>query len=348
MSGQAGQVLEILRSGKLRSAAEQGDLDDTGHQLILTGQEHCLTPKQIKSIGKFGSGKLRDTHFLDSIEHILQQESERVKRIGLARFTRYAHRHAPDEMTLQALLEHWADKSVLRRKWKLGPCRRCGRPSFVGGVNLRKLSPCVHCGNHLRMREVTEIAYALEPSVRHSLSQGLATVVLTGRFLRNLTTRGFFWLPGFKYEREGGKGDIDVLACCDGHLVFGECKTLASTPHDAASWNSTIEQFLHLVAAAIECGGEIVVLAALVDGFPEHVQRRVEAEVSGRIPVLLLNKRDLEKGRRPAHPENEWPSVNLQGLIPPKFPELEVERAAGPRQIKLGWALYTKGTADKS
>ncbi|MGE0533446.1 MAG: hypothetical protein AB7O68_00625 [Pirellulales bacterium] len=346
MSGQAGTVLEILRSGRLRSSVERSRLDDVQHQSILLAQGHALTPKQIKSIGKLGNGKLGDAHFLDRIEKLLAKESDRLKRVGMKRFRRYAHRQVPDEMTLQALLEHWADKSVLRRKWELGPCPRCGRSSLMDRIELRNPQRCLHCGNHLRMKEFTNVGYSLEPSVRHSLNEGLGTVVLTGRFLRNMTDKGFFWLPGVKFNRADRKGDIDLLACCDGQLVFGECKKLTSTPDDATSWDTVTGQFLKLASIAIECGGAIVVLAALVDVYPDTVQQRIETELSGKIPFLLLNKADLEKGRRPAQTDKEWPSLILEDLLPERFPEVRIEREPGPRQIKLGWAVYKSESVD--
>ena len=199
------------------------------------------------------------------------------------------------------------------------------------------------------MREKTRIGYSLEPSVRHALSQGLGTVVLTGRFLRNMTDRGFFWLPGVKYDRATIKGDIDLMACCDGHLVFGECKKLTSTPHDSTSWNSTVEQFLRLATVAIECSAELVVLAALVDVFPEDGQRRIETELAGRIPFLLLNKADLEKGLRYANPAPGRLPLRLHELLPSRFPDPPVERAGGRRQIKLAWGgTYSKGMPETS
>jgi len=199
----------------------------------------------------------------------------------------------------------------------------------------------------VKMREHTGMGYALEPSVRHSLNEGLATVALTGRFLRNMTNTGFFWIPGVKYERSGAKGDIDLLACCDGFLVFGECKKLTSTPHDAATWSATADQFLKLATVAIECQGSLAVLAALVDAFPEEIHHRIEKELSGKIPFLLLNKADLNKGHRSSEPGKEWPPLDLRKLVLTKFPESQVARTPGQRQIKLGWSVYKKATSEK-
>jgi hypothetical protein len=140
----------------------------------------------------------------------------------------------------EAILEHWADREIVHRKWKLGPCKVCKKPSFVDGFSLRKIPKCQHCGRNLQLHSRTEIAYTMAPSVRHALSEGFSTVMLAGNFLRNQTKRGFFWLPGVKYAKNGIEGDIDILACCDGGLVFGECKRLSNTPHDAKAWKRTV------------------------------------------------------------------------------------------------------------
>lgn len=347
MSGQAGQVLEVLRSGRLPTAKRQAEGDDARHQSVLVAQGHALTPREIMGRGKFGKGALGDVHYLDGIQQMLRQESDRVKRIGIARFRRYARRQVPEEMTLQALLEHWAEKAVLARKWKVGPCPRCRRASTVGVINLRESPLCKHCGSRVPMSEWTKIAYALEPSVRHALSEGLAPVAMTGRFLRNMTSKGFFWLPGIKYERATSRGDIDVVACCDGVLVFGECKKHTSTPPDAASWTRTTDQFLNLASVAIECGASLVTLSALVDSFPGEVQHRIESELSGRISFLFLNKADLEKGRRASQPDKEWQTIQLNDLLPSQFPEVKAEKTPGVRRIDLGWAVVEQGTPRK-
>ncbi|MBN1854100.1 MAG: hypothetical protein JW829_15340 [Pirellulales bacterium] len=343
MSGQSGEVLEILRARRPRTAVERTKLNDDQHQLILQAQEDAITPDQIKGWGKLGKGRLRDSHLLEQSDIMFARQSDRVKRIGMARFRRYAQSKIPKEMTLQALLEHWADNSIIKRKWEIGPCSTCKRRSFVDRIDFRKPPRCQHCGKRVPFEKHTKIAYSLEPAVRHSFNEGLPTIALTGRFLRNMTIRGFFWLPGVKYRRDDIRGDIDILACCDGHLVFGECKKLAETPHDASSWNKTTDQFLKLAPLASQCGGALVVLATMADSFPNDVQDRIRNELADKIPFLLLCKTDMEKGYRPTQPDSNVPSLGLHDLIPTGFPELPIERTPGQRQIDYGWAMFTKG-----
>jgi hypothetical protein len=347
MSGHSGQVLEILRSGRPHTSGRTKEADDIAHQSVLIAQGHALTPGDIKGRGKFGKEKLGDKHYLDRIDEMLRSESDLVKRIGLKRFQRFARRRIPDEMTVQSLLEHWAEKAVLTRKWVVSACPRCDRASYVDAINLRKAPVCIHCGTHVPMKESMGVAYALAPSVRHALSEGLATVALTGRFLRDMTTRGFFWLPGVKYERAGVRGDIDVFACCDGCLVFGECKKLTNTPSDAESWRRATEQFLRLASVALECGGRLVTLSALVDAFPDEVQCEIESALAGEISFLLLTKADLEKGCRAGNPENEGSLLHLRDLLPNPFPEPTAEQAPGNRTIDLGWSVFTKDAQDQ-
>jgi len=81
-----------------------------------------------------------------------------------------------------------------------------------------------------RMRDTASSApkvpmgYSLHRLVGHAIREGIVPVVLAGRFLKNMTHDGFFWLPGVKYEWDGENGDLDIVACCDGNIVVGECR----------------------------------------------------------------------------------------------------------------------------
>jgi len=86
-------------------------------------------------------------------------------------------------------------------------------------------------------------AYALADPIRLAISEGILPVVLAGEVLRKLSNEGFLWLPGVKYERQGVLADIDVLACCDGHLVLLECKDLEGKGTGDGTWRQLFEQF---------------------------------------------------------------------------------------------------------
>lgn len=174
--------------------------------------------------------------------------TERRKRIARERFEDYAGRNIPEKTTLGSLLEHWADRSVLTRCWELGPCSRCNQTHFVERLNIQKPVICSNCGHRILLPERIRIGYSLLKAVGHSLNEGIVPVVLAGRFLLNMTSRGFFWLPGVKYSKGEVRGDVDLLACCDGLVILGECKSLSGTPEDADLWTKVTEQFLSSTA----------------------------------------------------------------------------------------------------
>ena len=125
-------------------------------------------------------------------------------------------------------------------------------------------------------------------------------------------------------------------------MIFGECKNLSNTPKDADTWNEVTDQFLKLASVAEECEAKLVVPAAQVEDFPDHVKQRIKTELSGTIPFLLLNNDDLQKGHRKVGKESSSMRLDLHDLLPKQFPERAVHRTAGPRHINLGWAMYTK------
>jgi hypothetical protein len=190
--------------------------------------------------------------------------------------------------------------------------------------------------------ESVPLAYALDPTVRLAVREGIIPVVLTGRFLRRMTSSGFFWLPGVKYKIGARSGDIDVLACCDGHLVFCECKRLEDMPSGAKSWDEVVTQFLETATVARRCSASLVVLAALVEDYPEHVRDRIATGMSNIAPHLLLTKQDLEAGHREVQDRGHARSIRLHDILPVPFPERPREPTDRPRTIDMGWGIYTR------
>jgi len=154
---------------------------------------------------------------------------------------------------------------------------------------------------------------------------------------------GFLWLPGVKYKVGDKVGDIDILACCDGHLVFCECKRLASAGPEDKVWNEIVSQFLETARVASLCGGSLAVLASQVSGYPQDVQGRIREGIGTKIPYLLLDRHDLETGFRDADPREPARFLGLHDLIPEPFPEV-VQRAPERTQtINMGWGIYMRG-----
>jgi DNA-directed RNA polymerase subunit RPC12/RpoP len=261
-----------------------------------------------------------------------------MKRIARKRFDAYAEPHVLERGTLGGLLEYWADKSIAVRRWQLGPCRRCNQKYFVERLDIQESIVCSNCGNRIALPERVRVGYSLDRPVEHALKEGIMPIVLAGRFLRNMTSRGFFWIPGVKYSKGGADGDIDFLACCDGLLVFGEAKT---APRKPDVWREATDQFFRLASVARECNAALVVFAAQVSEFPDDVASRIETELSGKIPFLLLKNQDLEIGYRKTQNGGPMDRLTFGDLIADEFPEKAIQRTSGPRQIGLGWGLYT-------
>jgi hypothetical protein len=267
--------------------------------VLLALAKDIKTINELKGECKLGKSLLRGNSYLEGLEPVLDRLPPRARRIAAKRFRRYSMETDPNDLSVQSLLEHWTSKGVLIRHWRIGPCSRCRQKYFVPSLEINAPIRCLHCGAEITLPAGLPIGYMLHPAVRHSIAEGIIPVVLTGRFLRNLTHRGFFWLPGVKYESEGGTGDIDILACCDGNIVFGECKSRSETAAtDDIDWQSVFRQFLTTAETAIRCNADLVVLAMQVDEFPTHIVDLVSKNIEPRIPCLLLNRDELESGRR--------------------------------------------------
>src|SRR5262249_21361786 len=146
---------------------------------------------------------------------------------------------------------------------KIGPCSQCGRTSFVPRLNIQRRVLFPDCGNRISFSETVPLGYAPHPTGPLAGGGGNGAPGLPRRFLRNMTNNCFFWLPGMKYKIGDQPGDIDLLGCCDGQLVFCECKQLEDTPAGTKVWDDVVGQFLQTADVAKRCGASLVVLAAL-------------------------------------------------------------------------------------
>jgi hypothetical protein len=329
----------INRFGGIFAAAAA--LSGQRRTILTTLANSTKTIAEIKGACGLGAGELAGRSYVQWIEPILQNKGPRSRRIAQRRFAEDARRATPEDMKPQTILEHWADREIVERQWRIGPCGRCGQTYFIPNLNIQRRVICTNCGRRISLPHNVPIGYTLHRAVRHAINEGIIPVVLTGRFPHNMTHEGFFWLPGVKYRIDDKSGDIDVLACCDGQLVFCECKTLDHTPEDSPLWNSITEQFLETAALAIKCGGNLAVLAAQVNVFPQTVVDKITQALGNAIPILLLNKNDLDTGHRdiPFQGQTKW--LKLDDLIPPPFPESPRKRTDKPRSVRMGFGTYT-------
>ncbi|MGO8899340.1 MAG: hypothetical protein ACLQU5_13500 [Isosphaeraceae bacterium] len=336
--------LPVIRKFGNVYAAAKAFRSESG--LILSSlEDRPKTFRQINSECQLGRGVLPGKSYLEEIECLPVPLSERIRRITRRRFAKYAKSQASEDLKLASVLEFWANRRVLSRKWKIGPCARCMQTFYEPRLKIQGRILCPGCGNIIRLSEQVPLGYSLHRTVRHALKEGIVPVVLTGCFLRNMAHSGFLWLPGVKYKIGDKVGDIDILACCDGHLVFCECKRLPPAGPEAKVWNEVVSQFLETARVASLCGGDLAVLASQVSGYPQDVQDRIRDGVGTNIPYLLLDRHDLERGFRDADPREPARFLGIHDLILEPFPE-EVQRAPERTQtINMGFAIYTHGIA---
>jgi hypothetical protein len=310
--------------------------------MILTALANGpMTLAEIQGKCKLGRGQLSGKTYLERIDWMLKPESERMKRIARHRYTEYAKQSEPENVKLWSLLEYWADRSVLSRSWKIGPCRRCSQQHYVASLNIQRRILCPNCGHKISLPAAVPIGYTLQGPVARAIQEGIVPVAQTGRFLQAMTNQGFLWRPGVKYKIGDQCGDLDLMACCDGHLVFCECKNLDETPGDAKLWAEVVGQFLETARIAKLCGGSLAVLACKAVAYPQDVIDRLATELGTSIPYLLLTKEDLDKGYRQFKQDTLTSHVMLHDLLPIPFSEKPRDRVGKPRTIDMGWAVYT-------
>jgi hypothetical protein len=354
LPGTAEILDEILREGKIEPTADEksacylpvikmfGGLDEAAD--AFSGQRGSVLralAKDTLHIGdiqgsvRLDKGKLPELA-QPQFPEVFTERLDPVSRRTLRRRSREAWaRLSPSSTKVESLVEFWADKGILSRRWQLGPCPACMRTFWVPHINISRPVPCPGCGSRLRLPPQVPLGYSLHHLAAHAIQEGIVPVILAGRFLKELTRSGFFWMPGVKFKWGDKSGDLDILACCDGHVVVGECKTLDRTPSETGLWAKILEQFALTVEVGKACRAAFAVLAVMAESFPPDFQAEVDRLAGPSLHCLLLTKADLERGYHYiTDPDDSPPSrLSLGNLVVESMPEKPRDRPAEPREV---------------
>jgi len=257
-----------------------------------------LTYNQIKSYtrNRFSNNKKKDM-FIDVIK---KHFPEHARRVGIQRYKAYKHNSIDDTKNIDSIIEKLISRGILRRKWKL-ECKFCDKPYWSDNIDIKNPLRCPGCGKLLYLKEKVELGYELNELVALSIREGIIPVILTGRFLHNLTSNSFLWLPGVKCSIGDINTDLDIFASCDGYLVTAECKELSETKKDALVWNRILDDLHDPIEISAAVGVDLFVFSAMTKNIPDDFIKQLDKLVNNRMITLYLNKNDLEKGYRKKH-----------------------------------------------
>ncbi len=291
---------------------------------------------------KLGKGKLAELARPEVLNQILSRCDPIGRRVGHKRFRETWEKTSPVSTEIESLLEFWADRGIVSRQWQLPRCEACLGTFWETELKISRPIRCPGCGTRLRLPASIQLGYTLHQLVRHAIDQGIMTVALTGRFLRSLTSDGFLWLPSVKFEWNGKDGDLDLIACCDGHLVVAECKSLGEASPEAGVWDRVLDQFQVTIGAAEAVHADVVALAALAKSFPEEFQRKAEEMIGSSTRLLLIDGNDLEKGYRPLTvPGSTLMSrLRIDQLVPDSMPEPPPVQPSEPRFLRTPFYTF--------
>jgi hypothetical protein len=160
----------IRKFGGLHLAAEA--FTGKSGLILTTLQDKTKTVREIKGLCELGAGTIPGQSYLERIEWAFSRESDRMKRVGQRRFAQYARHHTPENLRVASLLEYWADRSILTREWKIGPCSRCNRVSFVTRLGIQERIVCPVCGNRIGIQDSAFKRRSAPPSNRFRRTPG--------------------------------------------------------------------------------------------------------------------------------------------------------------------------------
>ncbi len=261
------------------------------------------------------------------IDWVLNQFTHgHMRRIGKERFRRYYEKEVGRSDSIKGLLSELCRLNVLEHRWRFR-CKRCDKTYWPRRINFEQVTRCPGCKERVIFEDRVKLGYELNELFALAIREGWGPVIQTGRFLYNLTRRGFMWLPGVKCRKESTRIDFDVMSLCDGHLVAAECKTLRNQADDA-DWDNITGQLCREAEGALMAGVELFVIASHVDEYPHAVQDAVAR--GANIPLLWLDHKDLEDGRRRGKKDRHY--LDIDDFVPHTIPSVAQSRR--PRKRK--------------
>lgn len=289
--------------------------------------------KEIKQQAKLG--KSMTEPFQDLFVYMSNQDPLVVKT-AKDRFVKdrgFYRQNTPKDFIAWVIQE-----SIVRQVLHHPVCSVCGNASdWSAHIDLSVPLSCSRCGDKLPLHEsFFEIGYQLNPLVNKAFKEGILPVALTLGVLKRASGGGFLYLPGLKGEHNGQGFDIDIVAVCDGKLVFCECKELQGVPPQAKVWGGIKKQFEALIATAILCEASTVVLASMADEYSKDIQRLAKEKTTPAIRVVLLTKKELLKGYVDSgRKDMEGQPAGLYEAFFPQRPSKKPKRK-GKREIVFG------------
>ncbi len=295
-------------------------LTGTSWKVISALESESLTYDSL--LGKAKLGRQKRTITLPKIADIVSQHQNGLHReLFEKRVKRELTDTISDVTPIEQILEYFVKRSVVIRKWKLDQCPGCEREYWENDLDIRKPLLCPGCQAYIPYKEKVQLGYELNPLVRLALKEGIRPVILTSRFLKNLTCHGFLMHPGVKLKKSTEETDVDICAIGDGILIAGECKNLAEFKKNGkVLWREILSQLTLPVSIAKTCGFQLFFVASLTDRYPKSFQNEVSNIAGDSLKVLFLNREDLESGRRKyTDKEGHERTMKLHDILnPPK------------------------------
>jgi hypothetical protein len=300
-------------------------------QMLNAMGDNVLTLDELKGTAKLGKLVALEHPFLNRLEPWLSECPIR-HRIAKKRFSAYLGNEYPSEEHALEMLQYLLKLGVVAQCFRLPKCHHCGHEYTMDQLNLQQPILCPGCTLEIPFTPKFELAYRIAPLFRMAQKEGFGPVILTGRFLKRLSDRGFIWIPGIKVIYNGKREDIDVISFCDGEIVMAECKSMLGVPAESEDWKKICEQFSRLLFLAKACEAKMALFASMAESYPSDLVQLCKDNTTPNMSVHILNREDLESGYRwQFGPDGKSRiPIRLHDLLPIEvYPEPKVERMQG-------------------
>jgi hypothetical protein len=209
------------------------------------------------------------------------------------------------------IVETLTERQILLRGYKL-ECPFCGLEEWYDLSRVNERMKCIGCASDFMLPLSLDFAFKLnrlfsDRTGTDRKGQGIVTQLLSLLYLSELSDKGFHWQADVILEVDGKKTNIDVIAMCDGALVFAECKDAFLPTNQSHRGRSDrrkrhqqtvkdiIEQLRREIACARTMSAKLFFFCTLEQDIPEEIIEfiKTENEIDEQLAVYLLTSDHL-------------------------------------------------------
>jgi len=258
-------------------------------------------------------GSLENADFLRN-PHLqeLFRDSDFLQGNALTVIEMYKRKGIPkaDKPEFIEKIQACANRQILLRGYRL-TCPVCGTNAWYEVSRIQEEMVCDGCRASFPLKAHIDFAFRLNHLFMERQNHGAIAVILTLLVLYNTSWHGILWNADIELaQRDDAENadavEVDIIAMCDGYLIFAECKNRLLSEQDKMNperrrdkLDEIKTQLEQEIKVAIAMEAQLFLFATLEEETPDEIQEFIsrQDEQYDRLRVRLLSANELLQGQ---------------------------------------------------